>query len=60
MKTGGTKTLYSWRDGGIVSTTEGAKTTADNLKNPLGADAFLTHTLAQALRAAFLARLISS
>jgi hypothetical protein len=24
MKTGGTKTLYSWRDGGIVSTTEGA------------------------------------
>ncbi|VVH50454.1 hypothetical protein BPUTSESOX_462, partial [uncultured Gammaproteobacteria bacterium] len=36
MKTGGTKTLYSWRDGGIVSTTEGAKTTADNLKNPLG------------------------
>jgi predicted transcriptional regulator of viral defense system len=36
MKTGGTKTVYSWDDGGIVSTTEGAKTTADNLKNPLG------------------------
>jgi hypothetical protein len=35
MKTGGTKTLYSWHDGGIVSITESAKTTADNLKNPL-------------------------
>jgi hypothetical protein len=35
MKTGGTKTLYSWHDGGIASITESAKTTADNLKNPL-------------------------
>jgi hypothetical protein len=26
---------YSWHDGGIVSITESAKTTADNLKNPL-------------------------
>jgi hypothetical protein len=35
MKTGGTKTLYSWHDGGIVSITKSAKTTADNLNNPL-------------------------
>jgi hypothetical protein len=28
--------LVNARLGGIVSTTEGAKTTADNLKNPLG------------------------
>ncbi|VVH63126.1 hypothetical protein BSPWISOX_2656, partial [uncultured Gammaproteobacteria bacterium] len=32
---GGTKTLYSWHDGGIVSITKSAKTTADNLNNPL-------------------------
>jgi hypothetical protein len=36
MKTGGTKTVYSWYNGGIISTTRSAKTTADNLKNPLG------------------------
>ncbi|WP_158009243.1 hypothetical protein, partial [Bathymodiolus thermophilus thioautotrophic gill symbiont] len=35
MKTGGAKTVYSWRNGDIVSETEGAKTTADKLKNPL-------------------------
>ncbi|CAB5497277.1 hypothetical protein THERMOT_665, partial [Bathymodiolus thermophilus thioautotrophic gill symbiont] len=36
MKTGGAKTVYSWRNGDIVSKTEDAKTTADTLKNPLG------------------------
>ncbi|OJA03747.1 hypothetical protein, partial [Bathymodiolus thermophilus thioautotrophic gill symbiont] len=40
MKTGGAKTVYSWRDGNIVSETEGAKTTADNLKNPLSLTIF--------------------
>jgi hypothetical protein len=35
MKTGGTKTVYSWHDGGIVSATTGAKNTADALTNPL-------------------------
>ncbi|CAB5494980.1 C80 family cysteine peptidase, partial [Bathymodiolus thermophilus thioautotrophic gill symbiont] len=40
MKTGGAKTVYSWRNGDIVSETEGAKTTADKLKNPLSLTIF--------------------
>ncbi|MBA5249067.1 MAG: hypothetical protein FE834_05970, partial [Gammaproteobacteria bacterium] len=40
MKTGGTKTVYSWDNGKIVAAIEDAKTTVNKLENPLGETLF--------------------